>query len=194
MEMKDFFFLHWGARWMSNVVISSEMLSMERAILGDLQLIECMRIYVLSLAYGLTFLYILLEKIIFWIFLFRFNQGTCPCVAFAWYFFHNFSSSFFSGGGGWGVRVGGGRRCGVYHLQGVSSVSGSNISYPLTNSSLYSCLGDITSFECSVFLVMNHQTLLPLVEISSCKWTVDVVILLVMEQQTLSPSGWHHPL
>ena len=44
--------LHPGSRWMPNVLISSEIGSEWRTILGHSQLIECNGIYVLSLAHG----------------------------------------------------------------------------------------------------------------------------------------------
>ena len=50
-------------------------------------------------------------------FFFKFNQGTCPWMAFALIFFGIFLFFFSFGGGG-----GGG--CGANHLEGICSISG----------------------------------------------------------------------
>ena len=62
---------------------------------GHPQLIECMGICILSLAHGsekkgVPALFAYCEKLI-WKFFFKFKQGTCPWIAFAWNFFPDFS-------------------------------------------------------------------------------------------------------
>ena len=82
---------------MPNVFISSEIGSQWRTILGHPQLIECMGICILSLAHGsekrVPTLLAYCEKLI-WKFFFKFNQGKCPWMAFAWNFFPDFSDVF----------------------------------------------------------------------------------------------------
>ena len=81
-------------------VISSEIGSQWRTIFGHLQLIECMGIRILSLAHvperRVPTLFAYCEKQIWKIF-FKFNQGTCPWMAFAWIFFSRDFSNFFEG-------------------------------------------------------------------------------------------------
>ena len=75
---------------MPNVFISFETGSQWRIILGHPQLIEYMGLCILTLANGsehrvlTSFAYC--EKLIWKIF-FKFKQGTCPWMAFAWNFF-----------------------------------------------------------------------------------------------------------
>ena len=68
---------------MPNVYTSSEIGSQWRTILGHPQLIECMGIK------GVPTLFAYCEKPV-WKFFFKFNQGTCPQMAFAWDFFPDF--------------------------------------------------------------------------------------------------------
>ena len=74
---------------MPNVFISSETESQWQTILGRPQLIECMGICILSqrleLNKGVPTLFAYCEKLI-WIFFFKFNQDTCPWMAFVWIF------------------------------------------------------------------------------------------------------------
>ena len=82
--------------------ISSQIGSRWQTILGHPQLIECMGICILSLAHGSEqrgsdFICIYYEKLIWKIF-FKFNQGTCHWMAFAWIFFSQNFPDFFEGG------------------------------------------------------------------------------------------------
>ena len=86
---------------MPNVFISSEIGSQWRTILGHpIKLIECMGICILSLAHGseqrVPTLFAYCEKLI-WKFFFKFKQGTCPWMAFAWNFFRDFYDFFLGG-------------------------------------------------------------------------------------------------
>ena len=78
-----------GSRWMPNVFINSEIGSQWRTILGRPQLIECMGICILSLAHGSekrgSDVICILWKTDLEIF-FKFTQGSCPWMAFAWKF------------------------------------------------------------------------------------------------------------
>ena len=81
------------------MLIRSETGSKWRIILGHPQLIECMGICVLSLAHGSelrgsdVYLHFVRKKNIRKTF-FKFNQSTCPCMAFDCNFFRDFSDCF----------------------------------------------------------------------------------------------------
>ena len=83
---------------MPNVFISSETGSQWRTILGHPQLIECMGSCISSLAHGSeqrgSDAICILSKTDLDFFPFKFNQGTCPWMAFAWNFFRDFSNNF----------------------------------------------------------------------------------------------------
>ena len=76
---------------MPNVLISSEIGSEWRKILGHPQLIECMGICVFGLAHGSELrgsdVICILWKNHVEIFLLKFSQGICPWMAFTWIFF-----------------------------------------------------------------------------------------------------------
>ena len=80
---------------MPNVLISSEIGSQWQTILGHPQLFECMGICILSLVHGSeqkgSDVICIYRKKLIWKFFFKFNQGRCPWMAFAWNFSGNFS-------------------------------------------------------------------------------------------------------
>ena len=84
---------------MPNVLISSETGSEWQISLEHPQPIECMSIYVLSLAHGRQLrcsdVYLHIVKKVSGHFFFKFSQGTCPWMAFACCFFY---LKFFLGG------------------------------------------------------------------------------------------------
>ena len=71
------------------MLISGEIGSVWRTILGHPQLIECIGICILSLAHGSEQRGsdVICVKNWFGKFFFKFNQGICPWMAFAWIFF-----------------------------------------------------------------------------------------------------------
>ena len=70
--------------------------------------LQCLGICILSLAHdlnkGVPTLFAYCEKLI-WKCFFKFSQGTCPWMAFAWIFFSRDFSDFFFEGGLWGKSL-----------------------------------------------------------------------------------------
>lgn len=86
---------------MPNMLISSEIGSERRIILGHPQMIECMGIWRMDLIKGVPTLFAHCEKLI-WKLFFKFNRGMCPWMAFPWIFFGIFLI-FLDGGGEGGL-------------------------------------------------------------------------------------------